>query len=197
MQTETNEVFISMNNKIHVRIGHKYEQAFKSICELVGNGCIDRSVVFNCQDNQIIETEQYVFEYTGDLESIDTGEQIGMMPSGASWFSGFRGNENDNVMGVWHDLLELVAVNYHKEYSLVEYVEKSSSRTNEEMATYKRLISNIVECLITKVSKITPAAQEDSIEDTYALSLRVELFSGAGEPKPMLYKLYFRRRTEP
>ena len=183
-----------MSNKIHVRIGHKYEQAFKSICELVGNGCIDRSVISNCQSNQIIETDQYVFEYTGDLESIDTGSQIGMMPSGASWFSGFRGNECDNVMGIWHDLLELVAVNYHKEYSLVEYVEKSSSRSNDELEAYKRLISNIVETLITKVSRISPAAQEDSIEDLYAVAMRLEVFVGVGEPTPLLCKIYFRKK---
>ena len=70
-----------MNSKVHVKIGRKYEDAFKAICKLVSNGCIDRSVIQSCTDDQTIETEQYVFEYTGEVETIDTGAEIGMTPS--------------------------------------------------------------------------------------------------------------------
>ena len=195
MQTETNEVNTMNSNKICVKIGRKYKDAFKSICDLVNSGCIDRSIVLSCKEDCVIETAQYIFEYTGDVATIDTGSEMGILPTGATWFRGFRGGESDSVMGTWHNLLELVATNYHKEYSLVEYVQNSLVRNEEETKANKLLISKVMNGLNYQVSAITPATQEDSIEDIYALSIRVELFSGAGEPKPLLCKLYFRRRN--
>ena len=192
MQTETNEVNRMNSNKIHVRIGRKYKDSFKSICDLVNGGCIDRSVVLSCKNDRIIETAQYVFEYTGDLETIDSSSDIGMFPSGATWFSGMRGGESDSAMGMWHNLLESVAANYHKEYSLVEYVEQSLTQTSEEIENYREMIRRVMTGLNYTVSGIEVASREESTEDIYALSMRVELFNGAGEPKPLLCKLYFR-----
>ena len=183
-----------MNSKVHVKIGRKYEDAFKAICKLVSNGCIDRSVIQSCTDDQTIETEQYVFEYTGEVETIDTGAEIGMTPSGSSWFIGFRGGESNNVMGIWYDLLELVASNYHKEYSLVEYVQNTVSRSDAEIENYKKTIRNVVEGLKIPISKIALAPQDESTEDIYACSVRLEVFIGVGEPTPLLCKVYFRKR---
>ena len=111
------------DNKVYVKIGRKYHDAFLSICDLVNRGGIDHSIIKSCRENRWIETEQYIFEYTGDVEAIDTGMQLGMTPSGASWFMDFRGNKSDNVMGAWHNLIELVSTNYHKEYILVRFVQ--------------------------------------------------------------------------
>ena len=195
MLTETNEDTEMNSSKINVKIGRKYEDAFKSICDLVNSGCIDRSIVMSCKEDRYIETAQYIFEYTGDVATIDTGSELGMMPSGASWFMGFRGGESDTVMGTWHNLLELVATNYHKEYSLVEYVQNTCTVNAEETRAHKAVISRVMEGLNYPVTNICSASQEDSVEDVYALSIRIELFSGAGEPKPLLCKLYFRKRN--
>ena len=183
------------SNKIYVRIGRKYKDSFKSICDLVNGGCIDRSVVLYCKNDSIIETAQYVFEYTGDLETIDTSTDIGMFPSGATWFSGIRGGAADNAMGMWHNLLEAVAENYHKEYSLVEYVEDALTQSTEEIEQYRELIRRVVTGLNYTPTDIELAPREESTQDIYALSVRVELFNGAGEPKPLLCKLYFRNRN--
>ena len=106
-----NEVAVMNNDKVYVKIGRQYRDAFRSICALVSSGCIDRSIIQACRDNRVIETEQYIFEYVGDVQTIDSGAVEGMLPSGASWFRGFRGAENDSVMGIWHNLLELVSTN--------------------------------------------------------------------------------------
>lgn len=184
------------NNKIYVKIGRKYKDAFLSICSLVNRGGIDRSIVQSCKDDRWIETEQYIFEYTGDVEAIDTGTQLGMMPSGATWFMGFRGSKSDHVMGAWHSLIELVSTNYHKEYSLMEYVQQSPLANEEELNKYIALIKRITDGLQLPVTKILPARQEESLEDVYAVSLRMELFSGVGEPRPLLCKIYFRKRNQ-
>jgi hypothetical protein len=182
-------------NKIYVRVGRKYKEAFQSICDLVNNGFVDRSVVLSCANDRIIETEQYIFEYTEDFETVDTGAEMGIFPDGATWFSGFRGGESDSVMGIWYDLLELVATQYHREYSLVEYIQESLSQTGEEIRMHKNLIERMLTFLNYNVSDVTMATQEDSVEDVYALSMRIEVFSGAGEPKPLLCKVYFRKRN--
>ena len=194
MRTETNEVTVMSNYKVHVKIGRKYREAFMSICDLVNAGCIDKSVVESCKPGQWIETSQYIFEYTGDLAAIDTGKQVGMMPEGASWFSGFRGGDNNSIMGTWHNLIETVATNYHKEFSLVEYLYDSKQRKAETLEQNKALIQNVVKALKLPCSKITNATAKDSLEDLYAVSLRMELFGGAGEPRPVLCKLYFRNQ---
>ena len=185
-----------MNNyKTHVRIGRKYREAFKSICDLVKSGCIDTSIIESCKEDRWIETAQYIFEYTGDPNAIDTGKQVGMTPSGASWFTGFRGGDQDSVMGTWHNLIEIVATNYHKEFSLVEYVQNTLNRNPEEFEQYKSIIKNVANSLKLPFTKIAEASMEDSQEDIYEVSLRMELFGGAGEPRPILCKIYFRNQN--
>lgn len=180
-------------SKIRVRIGRGYRDAFRSICELVKNGCIDSSLIETCRDDRWIETPQYIFEYTGDDTAIDTGSQAGMTAEGATWFEGFRGGENDSVMGIWHDLIEAVATGYHKEYSLVEYVQSAMLRDAEEAARCRGIVTNVVKELKLPFSRIVDATTEDSEEDIYGVSLRMELFSGAGEPRPVLCRVYFRK----
>ena len=195
MQTETSEVNIVYSNKTYVRVGRKYKKAFQSICDLVNSGCVDRSIVLRAQVDRVIETEQYVFEYNEEFETVDTGAELGLFPGGATWFSGFRGGESDNAMGIWYDLLELVATNYHREYSFVEYIREGLAQTGEEIRKHKNLIEKMLTFLGYNVSDVAIAAQEDSVEDVYALSMRIEVFSGAGEPKPLLCKVYFRKRN--
>ncbi len=184
-----------INNKVHVKIGSKYEEAFRSICDLYKRGCIDASIVESCIDDRIIETSQYVFEYTGTQTAIDTGTEVGMMPGGASWFMGFRGAESNSVMGTWHNLIETVARGYHREYSLVEYIQNSLLYDTEDPEKCKETIRNIAKVLKLPFSKIEEAAVEDSVEDIYVVSLRMELFGGAGEPRPVLCKVFFRNRS--
>ena len=184
-----------MNNKIRVRIGEKYHDAFLGICNLVNNGYIDKSIVSACYDNKWIETPSYEFEYTGEQGAIDTGTDVGMLEGGATWFEGFRGGETDNSMSGWLELVETVAAYYHKEYSFVEYVQNTALRTGEEVEKCRQTIRRVADRLNLPIGRISGAATEDSIEDIYIITLRMELFSGAGEPRPVLGKVYFRYRN--
>ncbi len=184
-----------MTNKVYVRIGQKYQDAFYGICSLVNNGCIDSSIITSCRDNRWIETPGYIFEYTGEQNAIDTGTEVGMMEEGASWFEGFRGGETNNSMSGWLELIETVAAYYHKEYSFVEYVQNSAMRNADEVEECRRTIRRVAERLNLPVGRITSAATEDSVEDIYVVTLRMELFGGAGEPRPVLCKVYFQHRN--
>ena len=185
-----------MSNKIYVKIGRKYRDAFQSVCDLVNNGCIDPSIIQSCRDDRFIETSQYIFEYTGETSPIGAGTDVGMMPSGASWFMGFRGSDSSNVMSAWHNLVETVADNYHKEFSLVEYLQSANAKSAEEIAESTLVVENAVRALKIPFSKVSNATTEESLEDLYAVSLRMELFGGAGEPRPILCKVYFRYQNK-
>ncbi|MBQ8448409.1 MAG: hypothetical protein IJX27_05720 [Clostridia bacterium] len=184
-----------MNNKVYVRIGQKYQDAFYGICNLVNNGCIDSSIISSCRDYRWIETPGYIFEYTGEQGAIDTGTEVGMFPSGASWFMGFRGGETNNSMSGWLELIETVAAYYHKEYSFVEYVQNSAMRSAEEVEECRQTIRRVADRLNLPIGRITSAATEDSVEDIYVITLRMELYGGAGEPRPVLCKVYFQYRN--
>ena len=180
--------------KTKVRIGRAYEAAFRSICTLVGNGCIDRNIIQSCENNRIV-TAQYEFEYDERLETIATKDKIGMLRDGATWFKGVRENQNENAMGMWLNLLELVSAEYHKKYSCVEYIKTDLAFPADTLGMFKTRIRQVVCALGYAVSDVQLAPRQDSMEDVYALSLRVELFIGAGEPKPLLCKLYFRHKN--
>ena len=184
-----------MSNKVYVRIGQKYQDAFYGICGLVNNGCIDSSVITSCRDYRWIETPGYIFEYTGEQSGINTGTEVGMLDEGASWFECFRGGETDNSMSGWLELIETVAAYYHKEYSFVEYVQNSSMRNADEVEECRKTIRRVADRLNLPVSRISSAATEDSVEDIYAVTLRMELYGGAGEPRPVLCKVYFQHRN--
>ena len=184
-----------MTNKVYVRIGQKYQDAFYGICSLVNNGCIDSSIITSCRDNRWIETPYYIFEYTGEQNAIDTGTEVGMLEDGASWFVGFRGGETSNSMSGWLELIETVAAYYHKEYSFVEYVQNSAMRNADEVEECRRTIRRVADRLNLPVGRITSAATEDSVEDIYVVTLRMEIFGGAGEPRPVLCKVYFQNRN--
>ena len=181
-------------NKVHVKIGRKYEAAFRSICNLVSNGYIHNSIVTSCREDRI-ETSQYVFDYTGEPTAIDTGTRMGMLPSGATWFMNFRNGESSSVISAWHNLIELVAADYHKQYSLVEYVQNGLTADSEEMKSYLHTIKQVAEVLRLPFTHVSEATGADRVEDIYAVSLRLELHSGAGEPRPVLCKVYFRNRA--
>lgn len=185
----------SHEEKVHVRIGRKYEAAFRSICDLVSKKIIDGSIVQSCTKDQI-ETAQYIFEYTGEAVAIDTGTQIGMLPSGATWFRAFRNDESNSAIGAWHSLIEAVATDYHKKYSLVEYIQNDSARKEDgSLESYRQMIRRMAEVLRFPPTRVVEATGDDCVEDIYAVSLRLELYGGAGEPRPVLCKVYFRNRS--
>jgi len=183
-----------MSNKMFVQIGQKYQEAFYGICNLVNNGCIDSSIITSCRDGRI-ETPNYIFAYTGQQGAINTGTEVGMLEDGASWFEGFRGGETDNSMSGWLELIETVAAYYHKEYSFVEYVQNSAMRNADEVEECRKAIRRVADRLNLPIGRITSAATEDSVEDIYVITLRMELFGGAGEPRPVLCKVYFQYRN--
>ena len=93
-----------------------------------------------------------------------------------------------------NDFVETVAAHYHREYSFVEYIQSKAMHSTEEVEECKKQIYRVANRFGKKISRIANATNEDSIEDIYAVTIRMELVYGVGEPSPVLGKLYFRNR---
>jgi hypothetical protein len=93
-------------------------------------------------------------------------------------------------------LIELVSTNYHKEYSLVEYIQPSPLKEEKALDECIKLVNRVMCGLQIPRVKVVPAPQEESVEDVYEVSMRLELFNGVGEPRPLLCKVYFRKLNQ-
>ena len=115
------------DNEKDIFIGREYEKAFESICSLVSNNCIDKNIVTEADfaRKEIRESgTNIVYRYNSQIQSLDNGNEVGMIENGASWFDSIRTGKSDNDNASWMKLIESVAFNYHKKYSFVEFQQK-------------------------------------------------------------------------
>jgi hypothetical protein len=186
-------------DRTYVGIGREYGRAFRSIYDLIYKKCVSFPGV-SCEGDDTILTPNYRFQFIDAVSAMHASEQIGMSETGSSWFMCFRGGDTDNTMSAWFDFVEAVAASYHREYSFVEYVQDNTSRSEEEVAQCRARVERVLERLKLKlkknVSRFADAAPEDSVEDIYSVTLRMEIvLSGTGEPTPVLGKVFFRHKN--
>lgn len=176
-------------------IGKKYEDAFKSICALVKENCVPGEIVTSANGREIV-TPAYRFVYDDAALGFDDECAAGMSEEGASWFAPLRGASKDNGTAVWLNLVENVAASYHSRYSLVEFSRETRIVTPTERERYKLMVSNVLGRFGLPYSEIVQGSLEDSTEDIYGVSLRIELNGGTGQSLPVLCKIYFRKKKE-
>lgn len=182
--------------KTIITIGSEYGDAFESICALVENGSVDAEVVERVDVKHTeIETAGHIFRYDPALPYIRTNEEIGMAKDGATWFKVFRGGKVDNDMATWHNLIERVASNYHKNYSLFECDHHHDPLTSAQVATYAQAGQRIVNALWGEIGDISVVEgdSEKGIENIYCVFLRASISGGTGEARPVLCKVFFRQ----
>ena len=177
-----------------IKIGSAYKAAFESICELVRGGCISPAIVTSAEENRI-ETPDNTFIFDSSFASIRTANTIGMTDGGATWFHVFRGGEVDSQIAAWHNLIESVAQDYHKKYSLFEFRHTTEKLTPEEQQKNHQLIESLILTLWPDFPSfnIRDGARNEGEEDIYGISVCLSVSGGTGESVPVLAKIYFRR----
>lgn len=173
--------------------GEGSKEIFDAIVQLKNNGFLSDELNVISADKDRIVTNSGVYElsigYFGDEEA-----NITMNTDGASWFGGLRGDvdvDDDNAK--WRKFVANVTEYYHKNYSFLEFVQnKDADDSNSE-----KVVGNLFG-LLKKISNrvaLSPPRKNSqaSLEDIYGLSLKLDITAGgAGEPTPVLCKVYFR-----
>lgn len=183
-----------------IRIGREYENAFRSICKLVENKCIDKKIVLSASliNNEIVESSnnnRFIFD--PQIQNIENGADEGMLDEGASWFKAFRDGEVDEGNASWLNLIEEVANNYHQKYSFVEFQQKEEEIDEETLRIQKNLINQFVNMFFYNLSSCQ-IVQDDKVkkDNIYGVSLKIEVDGGTGEAEPVLCKVYFRQTND-
>ncbi len=185
--------------KTYITIGKEYQSAFDSICVLFENGCIDKSIIERVDSAHTrIETSEFVFSYDDTSAYIRTEEVIGMTKEGATWFKAFRGGEMNNDMAAWHNFIESVSRNYHKNYSLFECEYEKESLSEGDLIKFSRIGEDFMSVFYPDMHAVSVAelVGEASVEDVFVITLRVSLSGGTGESKPVLAKAFFRKNRD-
>ena len=179
---------------MNVIIGREFQKEFESIRTLTERGYVSADIIKRASGN-LIETENDTFEFVSGAESAKAEARAYVMErDGASWFANLRGGGQDNGTAAWLNLIERVAAAYHKQYSLVEYIQSDRVVNIENKATYLAGIKKIVEAFFPSLGAfVRDGSREEGVEDIYGISLRVELSGGTGESVPVLGKIFFRK----
>lgn len=177
-------------------IGKDYGGSFDGVLRLICGGCAPDDV--RTDGNGGIIRGDYIFR-RADGSGIDAadGESAGMNAhSGASWFASLRGERRDNGLALWKDLVETVREYFHKYNSLTDYGMPIPAPDEKE----RRRVSERVYRLAELFFPSTPDSRTDvrdlgrgALYEYYGVNVRAELGEEAGDPVPVLAKMYFRR----
>lgn len=177
-----------------IYVNREYEQAFRSICQLIQGGSLNGlgwSV-----DNGVIKDGVYEYQLTDVFT--DEKEQIrhGFEKDGATWFKPLRGEYVQNNDAIWTSFIETVGMEYHKRYSVLEYQQQPKTKEKKaiDFEYNKNLVDNFCKSFYPEFFQNTEVVEvegEDTKEDIYGVSLRIELSGGTGASLPVLCKVYF------
>lgn len=182
-----------------IKVGNEYEKEFKSICSLYKNGFLSEKVNIKRVSDTEIVTAANVFKYCENEHGVngasdEAGNELRFDGSGASWFSGLRGESFDSSSSDWEQLIADVSSDYHKYYSMIEFRQTADTRlvaANSPMAAVVKRFSN--EFLKRVIDAPFSVSEKYTIEpeNFYAVSMRLEINGGA-QSEPVLGKVYFR-----
>ncbi len=183
--------------KHRIEVGREYERAFASVCDIVTGGYLgDGGITVSGQgDRREIDDGTYVY-VLGEGGRRSAQDEIAFREDGASWFSSLRGKDQPNTNATWIAFMETVANSYHRRYSLVEYLRKQDEEeTAEQNKLLDGYIKNILGVFFPALTGYETRLCEESAEDIYGLSMRLELSGGTGAAVPVLGKVYFCKRN--
>ncbi len=178
-----------------IRVGSKYKEAFDRVFELAGSGCIMDTTVSGSGDKRKIKYKDLTFEYN-DSGKEQSEAEAKMTESGASWFYGLRTNtKEEDDASVWLSYIDLVAEQYHRENSLLEFKQNEDRHVSDKQAEQEKKYIEKVFCTLYPDYEgqvtILRGDERDRIQDIYCISFRMQVCDN-GEAKPVLAKIYFR-----
>lgn len=188
--------------KNRIVIGEEYKKEFECIQSLYKLGVLSSAANVERVSGNEIETVSCIFEFNGRATGVvgdnDGGSELRFEKGGASWFSEIRGKKFNSNTAQWVSLISTVASDYHSNYAIVEFKQDASDRDGSagRNAGYiaKRLQDTLVEGMFPGC--VLGDRLDNDYEDYYAASLCLYISNGGAEPKPILCKLYFRRRRD-
>ncbi len=202
---------------MEIRIGRNYETEFASVFRLVS----ECRAAFSPRDGYGTEgrledvelgrpgavirkgTSSYIYspDITNarflDDDDDQTVDEEGFGKDGASWFRALRGDTGAiSADAEWIRLMEEVARQYHRTFSIVEYKQRRTQMIGREraFAITKRLLGLLFgEGVIGDADFVEPNedGETESVVNIYGLSLRLSLSGGTGESERVLGKVYF------
>ena len=182
-----------------IRIGRNYETQFNSIVGLFNNASIHwdnkLSVDPKTREISLVTDKKYIFTYDDSIIDFEATNQTSqtMKRDGASWFS-FKNKENkqDDGSSTWISLIDQVANQYHKEYGFVEF--KQQEDVSEQDKHLKHIQNFLHECFAHHKFATDQVRKNDKeIKDIFGLSLKMDVYLGAGATIPILCKVYFKK----
>lgn len=181
-------------------IGNEYKEEFESICRLFQGGLLSRGVNIVSADESAREirtaTRTFVLDPTAKGVGGSVGEQERTVfgKDGAGWFAPLRGTATDSSSAEWGNLINDVASDYHKNFSLIEFSQKKSAAEKAaEMTLAKDFTDNFLRRAFSGAALSDPKAGMAESESIYGVSMRLEIGSGVGESQPVIGDIYFRR----
>lgn len=179
-----------------VKVGGKYKDAFDKVFELAAGGCVNDTVVSGKDaDRKIRYKDDFEFVFSGSDNGKSEAEAQ-MTDSGASWFYGLRTNtrEEDDA-SIWLSYIDIVAAQYHKENSLLEFKQNADRRPGEKEVEREKKFVERVFCTFYPdyegMINVLRGNEKDRVQDIYCVSFRMQICDN-GEAKPVLAKVYFR-----
>ena len=190
-----------------IRIGRDDELTFKNICKLVRNKFIDTNIIERVDgDDAIYEANNgnvYIFDPFITSIEVNGDSETGMGAQGASWFGCFHGKEIDTGKAAWTSLINAVAEYYHATYSFVEFKQDlgkiDEAKEAEKIERHKEIINRFLTTFKNNLKGapvINHQKNRRAMEDIYCVSLKMEMDDGGRQTKPILCKVYFRKRDD-
>lgn len=173
-------------------VSSQYKDVFRSIVWLSRNGLI-ANVRLICKDDNHIQTQEDEFVLSETDEGDRSGSRFFMGDSGASWFANLRGENSNGDAGAWKNLIDLVAEDYHRNYSFLTYERRLEDGQFEQDRTLaERFFEGVIRRICPdKNFLLSPAVKSDV--EICGLSLRLTVGFGVGESQPVLGNIFFRR----
>lgn len=200
---------------MEIRIGRNYKTEFASVFRLVSEckAAFDEKAGYRTEGRlEDIElgrggavirkgTSSYVYapditnaRFLGD-DDAETLDEEGFGKDGASWFRALRGDAGAiSADAEWISMMEEVAKQYHRTFSIVEYKQRRTQMIGRERAF--ALTKCLIKLLFGEVEDadfVEPDedGETESVVNIYGLSLRLSLSGGTGESERVLGKVYF------
>ncbi|MGN0812138.1 MAG: hypothetical protein ACI4MQ_01325 [Candidatus Coproplasma sp.] len=182
--------------KRRIIIGNKYAETFLSAYKLLSTKRIkevDAEAVCDDEGRKIIvtPTSEYV---CGDREYTENSQTVSIGKDGASWFVAVRGGKSfDDGSSEWQALIEKIAKQFHKEFSIIEY--KRCGNDNAAAARgFEAGIKNVVERLFdVKNAVLTKGKGDAGTQDIYGAFVKLELCGSGQSCYTVMCKIFFRR----
>jgi len=179
-----------------IYIASEHRTVFANIVALYKEKYIANDKIAYADDNEI-EPAGASYKFVISTRTEDKKEhEIKMTNKGSTWFQFVREKkEGDSDSALWDTFVSDIAVNFHENYSVLEYEQKDLIVTASEIEKRTEAIQNMMRKFYPNLSYTVrhEAKKTDAnLEEIYSVSLMLYMNNKTGESKKVLADLYFK-----